>query len=227
MYQNKFSLRAEDHEMVHHKGTSSGSIPSRLTAACIFSLSLLLVPGLAHAHSVGPAGGLLAGLWHPVLGFDHFLAMVSVGILSAQIGGRAIWSVPLTFVSVMIGGALLGMNGINIVEVEVGIAFSVVALGIALAAEKKVPTSLAMLAVGIFAIFHGHAHGAEMPEIVTPLLYASGFVAGTAAIHILGVFIGVICSRNVRSTDFLRFVGAGIAGIGIHLLYILRIVARG
>ena len=196
-------------------------------AAMIVSLTMLLVPDFAHAHSVGPAGGFMAGLWHPVLGFDHFLAMVSVGILSAQLGRRAIWSVPLTFISVMVFGAFLGMQGINIVEVEFGIAFSVAALGIALAAEKKMPASLAMLAVGIFAVFHGHAHGAEMPEIVTPLLYASGFVAGTATIHILGVFIGVMCSRNVRSTDFLRFVGAGIAGIGIHLLYILRIVARG
>ena len=201
--------------------------PGMVVAAMIMSLTMLLLPDLAHAHSVGPAGGFMAGLWHPVLGFDHFLAMVSVGILSAQLGGRAIWSVPTTFISVMVFGAFLGMQGINIVEVEFGIAFSVAALGIALAAEKKMPASLAMLAVGIFAVFHGHAHGAEMPEIVTPLLYASGFVAGTATIHILGVFIGVMCSRNVRSTDFLRFVGAGIAGIGIHLLYILRIVARG
>lgn len=210
-----------------HNRAFQGTPRQMTVAAMIMSLTMLLVPDFAHAHSVGTAGGFMSGLWHPVLGFDHFLAMVSVGILSAQLGGRAIWSVPLTFISVMVFGAFLGMQGINIVEVEFGIAFSVAALGIALAAEKKMPASLAMLAVGIFAVFHGHAHGAEMPEIVTPLLYASGFVAGTATIHILGVFIGVMCSRNVRSTDFLRFVGAGIAGIGIHLLYILRIVARG
>lgn len=201
--------------------------PKILTALpLVAALSLLLLPGAAHAHSVGTAGGFLSGLWHPVLGFDHFLAMVSVGILSAQMGGRAIWSVPTTFVLVMIFGAFLGMQGINLVQVEVGIAFSVVALGVALAAEKKLPTAIAMVAVGIFAVFHGHAHGAEMPVIVTPALYAAGFVTGTALIHILGVLIGVVCDR-FRQAEFLRFVGAGIAGIGIHLLYILRALATG
>ena len=189
-------------------------------------LALLLLPCLAHAHSVGPAGGFLSGLWHPVLGFDHFLAMISVGILSAQIGGRAMWVVPLTFVLVMIFGAFLGMQGVNLIAVEVGIAFSLVVLGIALAAEKKLPTYLAMIAVGVFAVFHGHAHGAEMPVIMTPVVYAAGFVVGTATIHILGVSIGIICDR-CHQAGFLRYVGAGIAGIGIHLVYIFCLIAVG
>lgn len=200
--------------------------PTSVTVPLIFALALLLLPGLAHAHSMGPAGGFLTGLWHPVLGFDHFLAMVSVGILSAQIGGRAIWAVPLTFVMVMVFGAFLGMQGINLIEVEVGIAFSVIVLGIALTVEKKLPTYLAMIAVGVFAVFHGHAHGAEMPVIMTPVVYAAGFVVGTATIHILGVFIGIVFDRCHRA-NFLRYVGAGIAGIGIHLFYVLRVVAQG
>ena len=136
------------------------------------------------------------------------------------------WVVPLTFVLVMIFGAFLGMQGVNLIAVEVGIAFSLVVLGIALAAEKKLPTYLAMIAVGVFAVFHGHAHGAEMPVIMTPVVYAAGFVAGTATIHILGVSIGIICDR-CHQAGFLRYVGAGIAGIGIHLVYIFCLIAVG
>lgn len=201
----------------------AGSLSStRLLPLGALLLATVIFPGLASAHQGGTAGGFSSGLWHPVLGFDHFLAMVSVGILSAQIGGRAVWTVPLTFVSVMAGGAVLGMNGINIVQVEVGIAFSVLALGVAMAAEKKLPAWLAMLSVGVFAVFHGHAHGTEMPAIAQPFVYAAGFIAGTAGIHILGVMVGVVCKRTARMSEFLRFTGAGISGVGIHILYLLQ-----
>jgi urease accessory protein len=129
----------------------------------------LFAPLTAQAHVLPEAGGFTVGLTHPVLGFDHLLAMVSVGILSAQMGGRAIWAVPATFVSVMVMGGTLGIAGIGILGVEFGIAVSVLALGIALAAEKKLPPIAAMLFVGFFAIFHGHAHGTEISLGFSPL----------------------------------------------------------
>jgi urease accessory protein len=184
-------------------------------------LIVLLVPGLAQAHILSGEGGFVSGLTHPVLGFDHFLAMLSVGILSAQMGGRAIWSVPLTFVAVMAVGAFIGIQGIPVPGVEYGIAMSLLVLGFALAMEKKLMPVWAMICVGVFAVFHGHAHGNEMPQIVSPAIYALGFLMGTAGIHLAGVLIGVFSGRTAKGADILRFVGAGISGIGVHIIYIL------
>lgn len=182
---------------------------------------VLLAPGLALAHSGSGTGGFLAGLTHPVLGFDHFLAMVSVGILSAQMGGRAIWTVPATFVSVMALGAFIGTKAVVLPGVEYGIAMSLLVLGFALAMAQKLPTVWAMLGVAFFAIFHGHAHGTEMPAIVKPVIYGLGFLLGTAALHVAGVLIGFFSNKTVRGTAILRYVGAGISGIGVHIIYIL------
>ncbi|MBW2501580.1 MAG: HupE/UreJ family protein [Deltaproteobacteria bacterium] len=180
-----------------------------------------LLPEPARAHILSSDAGFLSGLTHPVLGFDHFLAMLSVGILSAQIGGRAIWTVPLTFVVVMAAGALTGVLKIPLPGVEYGIALSLLVLGSALAAGRKIVPGLAMICVAVFAVFHGHAHGNEIPKIVDPAVYALGFLLGTAGIHLAGVLIGVISGRTAKGTEFLRFVGAGIAGIGVHIIYIL------
>ncbi|MBU0482723.1 MAG: HupE/UreJ family protein [Proteobacteria bacterium] len=185
------------------------------------TLAVCLFPTLAQAHILSGEGGFLSGLTHPVLGFDHFLAMLSVGILSAQMGGRAIWTVPATFVCVMAVGAFIGIKAIPLPGVEYGIALSVLILGFALAMEKKLVPLWAMVCVGVFAIFHGHAHGNEMPKIVSPAIYAVGFLAGTAAIHLAGVLIGVFSGKTAKGADFLRYVGAGISGIGVHIIYIL------
>ena len=176
-----------------------------------------LLPSISYAHE-GSGGGFIAGLTHPVLGFDHLLAMLSVGILSAQMGGQAIWRVPLTFVLVMLAGGILGINSVPLFSVELGIAVSVLALGIAIALEKKLPPLFAMVFVGFFAIFHGHAHGTEMPSLSKPLFYACGFVIGTAGIHIAGVLIGIIAERLKEGKQLLRYAGAGIAGVGFHLI---------
>lgn len=173
---------------------------------------------LAHEEGEGHAG-FLVGLLHPALGLDHLLAMLSVGILSAQIGGRALWSVPLTFVCVMTIGAILGAYGVELPLVESGIALSVTALGVALAADKNMAIIWAMLFVGFFAIFHGHAHGTEMPDVGNPLLYGLGFVLGTAIIHLTGVLIGVGSKRIARGPMLLRVSGAGIAVIGLTMLF--------
>jgi urease accessory protein len=180
----------------------------------------LLISHTALAHDEGEgAAGFLVGLLHPALGLDHLLAMLSVGILSAQIGGRALWGVPLTFVSVMTVGALIGGYGVDLPLVESGIALSVTVLGVALAADKNMAIAWAMLFVGFFAVFHGHAHGTEMPDVGDPLFYGLGFVLGTAIIHMSGVLIGVASKWIPRGPIMLRFSGAAIAVIGLTMLF--------
>ncbi len=183
-------------------------------------LLVLLAPvsAVAHEGSSLPYGSFIAGLAHPVLGVDHFLAMVSVGILSAQIGGRAIWTVPGTFVTVMGLGGVLGWLNVGLTSIELGIAFSVLALGTAIAADRKLPILVAMGAVAIFATFHGYAHGAEMPTVANPVRYALGFMTGTALLHVAGVLIGDISQHYARGKVLLRVAGAAIAGAGTWFL---------
>jgi urease accessory protein len=187
----------------------------------ILALTLAIVPGVAYAHDGTnlALGGFLSGLVHPVLGYDHLLAMLSVGILSAQIGGRAIWTVPATFVSVMAVGGLLGLIDIGLTATEFGIAVSLVILGSVIAAERRLSILVAMVGVGFFAIFHGYAHGSEVPETAEPFLYALGFLMGTALIHITGVVIGDISRHYERGKIILRVGGALIALIGLLFIY--------
>lgn len=183
-------------------------------------LLALLAPAGAFAHEGAslPYGSFLGGLLHPVLGPDHFLAMVSVGILSAQIGGRAIWTVPATFVGVMFLGGVYGWLGLPLASIEIGIAFSVLTLGAAIAAERRVPVAIAMLFVGTFAIFHGYAHGAEMPDVANPVTYALGFVSGTAGLHLAGVVIGDIAQHYAPGKVMLRAAGGVIAAFGVYFM---------
>ena len=180
------------------------------------SISFLLYHPL-FAHS-SDGGGFIAGLQHPVLGMDHLLAMISGGILSSQIGGKAIWTVPSTFVGIMLIGGILSMKGIPFFSVELGIACSVLALGLAIAIGKSVPTLIALALVSFFALFHGHAHGTEMPTLAQPALYALGFTSGTAGIHIAGVLIGVVAEQYRFGPKVLRFAGLVIAAIGSMLI---------
>lgn len=178
----------------------------------------IFFPSAVYAHQIVGDGGFMSGLKHPVLGFDHLLAMLSVGILSAQMGGKAIWTVPSTFVFVMLIGGIIGLKGIGLISVELGIAFSVLALGLAIAIEKKLSPLLAMAFVGFFALFHGYAHGSEMPYLADPIFYACGFILGTAAIHIMGVLVGVIIEHFKHGKQSLRHTGAAIAAIGFYLI---------
>jgi urease accessory protein len=170
----------------------------------------------------GYEGGIFAGLLHPLLGIDHLLAMVSVGLLSAQMGGRAIWTVPATFVSVMALGGFMGILGTTLPLVEYGIALSVVLLGLALITTKKLPVWLAMAFVGIFAIFHGHAHGAEIPEVSNTALqvfaYVFGFLLATATLHLIGALIGQMAVSTPRGAKVLRSSGVMIAIVGAYLV---------
>ena len=183
-----------------------------------FLIIFLFIPSISQAHTFVGMVGYFDGLSHPVLGLDHFLAMVSVGIISAQIGGRAIWTIPTTFVFIMIIGGIFGiyaetkqmMQSVQLSNIrqtviladvlffiiEIGILVSVIALGLAIAIEKKLPTILIMIAVGIFGFFHGSAHGLEMPQAVNPVLFALGFATGTATLHLFGVIIGNFAIKN-------------------------------
>lgn len=189
--------------------------------AVILSLlvvGIIIVPALAHAHGNTGDNGFISGLRHPVFGPDHLIAMVTVGLLSAQIGGSAIWTVPSTFVIVMVLGGMLGLKGISLPLVEYGIAVSVLALGIALAAARRLPVALAMVFVGIFAIFHGHAHGTEMPRLAEPALYAVGFSLATAGLHIVGAVTGYLAVHNTSGARLLRLAGFIIALSGTYFV---------
>ena len=178
-----------------------------------------MLPTSLFAHTSHGIFGFSSGFTHPVLGLDHLLAMLSVGMLSAQMGGRAIWTVPATFVGFMLVGGILGMMGVPFFSVEIGIAVSVLVLGLAIAVDKKVPVLLAMVGVAFFALFHGHAHGEEMPSSAQPILYALGFILGTTLIHLAGVAIGWTATRIPRTTTLLRFGGALIALLGFFFLF--------
>jgi len=178
----------------------------------------LLVPGAALAHSGTGSSGFYAGFFHPVLGYDHLIAMICVGIVSAQIGGKAIWTVPATFVGVMATGGVLGMNGVVVPFVEYGIVISVIALGAAIAAEKHMGLFFTHSVVGRLGLFHGHAHGLEMPTLADPAMYALGFSLSTAILHLLGVGIGLMSAFSRRGALVLRNCGALITVFGFYLI---------
>lgn len=175
---------------------------------------------LAHENQVIRLGSFFGGLLHPVLGLDHFLAMVSVGIVSSMVGGRAIWTVPGLFVIMMGVGGLAGASnmGLTPAAIEIGIALSVILLGLAIALDRSLPARAVMIAVVFFGFFHGYAHGAEIPEIAGPVVYASGFMLGTALIHLTGVVIGEVARRYSAGRLVLRGVGGAFVILGILFL---------
>jgi urease accessory protein len=183
--------------------------------------AFVLAPDVAFAHTGQvETNGLMHGLVHPVTGVDHVLAMVAVGLLAAHLGGRALWLVPLSFVAVMAVAGIHGMAGIQLVLAEVGIAFSVVVLGLAVAFRLDVPTLAAMALVGFFAVFHGNEHGAEMPAAASGFSYAVGFVLTTALLHAIGVGLGLLTgfARGTLGPLMLRAGAGAMALFGIALL---------
>ncbi len=186
----------------------------------LFLILTLLFPLTSFAHAI-EGNGFLAGLYHPVFGLDHLLAMLAVGILSTQIGGRAIWFVPASFVVIMLFAGIAGMEALidlTSEQVEMGITFSVILLGFVIALEKNMPILIAMLFVAFFAIFHGYAHGVEVPAKVNPYYFAAGFVISTILIHLAGVLIGIVAGRWKSSAAILRFAGAVMMGMGLQIL---------
>ena len=188
-----------------------------------FLIITLLIFKPLYAHTFTGMNGFYDGLSHPVLGLDHFLAMVCVGVVSSQIGGRAIWTVPSLFVLFMIIGGAAGLFieilAITLSDIiEWGIIFSVIFLGLSVAIEKKLPTIIIMIAVIFFASFHGLAHGIEMPWAANPILFALGFSLGTAVLHLFGVGIGLVLIKNYFLNIVLRILGLCCAIFGFNLI---------
>jgi len=177
-------------------------------------LALLCASGPAAAHTeAGVAGGLLSGFLHPLSGLDHLVAMVAVGLWGAQLGAPGIWVLPICFPTVMAVGGVLGVLGVPLPMTELVIAASALVLGFAVATSLRVPFWAAAIVVGIFAVFHGYAHGQELPGAANPQAYGIGFVVATGMLHALGILIGV-ATRWRTGAAAVRVLGAGIAGLG-------------
>jgi urease accessory protein len=192
---------------------------NRSVTVALVALLVLALPSIAHAHPAQSAEGFMSGLLHPVFGLDHFLAMLSVGIVSAQLGGQRIWTVPGMFVLSMVVGAIFGLRGDVWRFSEAGIACSMIVLGIAIATvTERVRSWPVLIVVGFFGCLHGHAHGLELPKAADPIYYAAGFLTSTICIHLLGVGIGhVFTTRSVLVMP-LRHLGSAIAGMGLMFL---------
>ena len=186
--------------------------------------ALALVPTAALAHSglghVHGFHGFVQGFAHPIGGIDHVLAMVTVGVFAWQLGGRALWLLPATFVLVMAAGGAIGIAGVELPSVEFGIAASVIVLGAIVALKFKAPLAVAIGVVGAFAVFHGHAHGTEMPPDALGAAYAAGFLLATALLHAGGIALGFGIGRIGESISryAFRLGGALVALAGVALL---------
>jgi urease accessory protein len=171
--------------------------------------------GQVYAHTeVGQATGFLSGLEHPVSGLDHVVAMIAVGLWGAQLGAPAIWLLPVVFPMVMAAGGMMGLIGLPLPGIELGIALSAVVLGVMVMTEARLQLVWAAVVVGIFAIFHGHAHGTELPPDESPLLYSLGFVMATGFLHAVGITVGLIHRWGVGKLA-LRMAGAAVAIAGV------------
>lgn len=190
---------------------------TRASLAVVLFLVMLAVPAHAHVESAS-AAGLVAGLSHPVSGLDHVLAMVSVGLWGAQLGAPALWALPVIFPMVMALGGFLGLVGVALPGVEVGIAVSALALGICVAFELRPALWVAGILVAAFAVFHGHAHGTELPPGESGLLYSVGFVVATGCLHGCGIALGLV-HRWPLGRVVMRVAGAGVTLAGCVFLW--------
>ena len=185
------------------------------------ALALLAIgiPSLAYAHAgIGHASGLAHGFAHPIGGLDHVCAMLAVGVWAAQMGGRAAWLVPLTFVTVMALGGALGMAAVPLAYTEQGIVMSLLVLGVLITVAVRLPLAVSAAVVGVFALCHGYAHGAEMPQDASGLAYAAGFILSTALLHASGIGIALLAGKTGRA-EWLRLAGVAITLCGGGLLF--------
>jgi len=190
----------------------------------IFQCALTLLLSLAWAQAAfahvegGQAAGFLTGLQHPWSGLDHILAMIAVGLWGAQLGSPALWLLPIAFPMMMAVGAMMGLVGIPVPGVEIGIALSAIVLGTMILAEVRPKLAIAISVVGVFAIFHGHAHGTELPPGQSGLLYSMGFVIATGCLHGVGIALGMVNSLPAGKLA-LRSAGTFIAVMGVVFLW--------
>ena len=189
----------------------------RLPAAIAVGV-LLTVLGLpAEAHLLNVSGaGWPQGFGHPFSGLDHILAMVAVGVWAAQTGRPALWVLPAVFPLAMAVGGMMGVAGMPVPGIEAGIAASVLILGLLIAFQAKPPLAASVVLVALFAVFHGHAHGTELPQAASPVLYGLGFVVATAILHLIGLGIGYVMLLP-KGMLAIRIGGGAIAAAGVML----------
>jgi urease accessory protein len=185
----------------------------------VASALAVLAPGAAFAHpGVGQAHDLVSGFAHPFTGLDHILATLAVGVFAAQLGGRALWLVPGSFIAVMAAAAVAGMVGLAIPQVETGIALSVLVFGAAVAFAVRVPVTLAMAITGFFAIFHGYAHGAETPETAGGVLFVLGCLLASSLLSTIGIGLGLLIGHSAGGRQIAQLAGGAAAVVGAFLL---------
>ena len=179
---------------------------------------LFLLPDVAAAHIIqGAQGGFGSGFAHPLTGPDHFLAMFAVGLWGAQMGGRSVWTLPVTFPMIMVVGGVIGMLGLPLPGIEIGIALSILALGLAISLAWRPAEWIALALIAYFALCHGYAHGAELPLSADPADYAIGFVLATGMIHLFGIGVGLALNKPMHGR-LSRALGALIGLGGIYFL---------
>lgn len=191
-----------------------GRMRAVLAAALMLGAAL---PAWPHSEASDLTGGFAAGFLHPVRGWDHVVAMVAVGLWGAFLGRPAIWMLPVVFPVVMAFGGVLGIAGVPLPAVEVGIALSAIVLGAMVAAAARPPLPIAAAIVGAFAIFHGHAHGTELPDAASPLAFSLGFVVATGLLHLCGIAFGLL-ARWPQGRIAVRAGGVVIALVGVGFL---------
>ncbi|WP_324781102.1 HupE/UreJ family protein [Thiobacillus sedimenti] len=185
--------------------------PSILSRA-VTLVVLCLAAGSAAAHPGHLAAGFAGGLAHPFMGLDHMLAMIAVGLWAAQLGGHARWAVPTSFVGAMGAGGALAWTGAVLPHVETGIALSVLVLGLLVATRRQWPVAAGAAIAAVFALFHGYAHGLEMPQVASPVLYALGFTVATMSLHAVGLAASVVGRRAMQ------LAGIAITAAGLTLV---------
>jgi urease accessory protein len=191
----------------------------RLHPSLLCLLLVLLLPATANAHTeTGAIGGFLSGFTHPLTGLDHMVAMLAVGLWGAFLGQRAMWTLPVVFPVVMALGGAAGVLGMPLPAVETGIALSGVMLGLLVAFATKPPLWAAAIVVGFFGLFHGHAHGTELPNSANAIAYSIGFVVSTGLLHLCGIAIGLLV-RWPWGRIAVRAGGGVIAGVGFGFLF--------
>jgi len=182
-------------------------------------LALLFSSTNLFAHPLlGTQSGFSNGFFHPLSGLDHILAMLAVGIWAAQMGGKAKWIIPITFVGIMSVGGMLGMNNISLPFAEIGILVSVIVLGVLILAGIRLPMLVSSILVGVFALCHGHTHGTELPSAASGVMYAAGFALTTIVLHLSGIGFGTAVNK-IANEKIVKFSGALIALMGLILSY--------
>ena len=205
--------------------TGNARSVSRLAISVLVLCALLPCLALGHVESgVAGDGGFISGLVHPVTGLDHVVAMVAVGLWGAILGAPAIWVLPIAFPLIMTVGAVLGILDVPVPAIDLGIAASAIVLGGLVAANARPPLAIAFLLIAFFAIYHGHPHGAALPNFGVPILYAAGFVVATGLLHVAGIAFGLLYRWSAGKAA-VRALGAAISAVGGFFL--LLAIGRG